>query len=187
MIRCPVDEQVPIPTPNSTHHDIYERARAACAAAGLLMENGYVEPQVDIEATGYNIKKKLLKLHNDNDVDFSDESSTATGALMVRSILEDYLSPIVREAQDLRNYVTNKLIIESDNADPKVRIKALELLGKIKGVDLFTEHSEVTVHNKSDSELVSVLKAKLSKLANVSDAVVIEPPPKPVKSIDVDL
>lgn len=187
MIPCPIDEQVPIPTPNTKHRDIYERARAACETAEVMSKNGYKQPPVDIESVGYNIKKKLLKMHAVEDTDFSEESSTYTGAMMVRCILEDYLAPIVREAQDLRYYVTNRLIIESDSADPRIRIKALELIGKIKGVDLFSEHSEVTVHNKSDTELVSVLKAKLAKLANVTDAVVIDQPPEPKKTLDTDL
>ena len=49
--------------------------------------------------------------------------------------------------------VTNKLLLESENDDPRIRIRALELLGKISDVGLFAEKSRVTlnapVHGRS--------------------------------------
>ena len=101
--------------------------------------------------------------------------STPGGAYFVRSILQEYDMEIVHEAKSLRHYVTNKLIIESDNNDARIRMKALELLGKISDVGLFAERSEITVTNRSTSELEEVLKSKLKKLmgaSEVQDAVV---------------
>ena len=37
--------------------------------------------------------------------------------------------------------VTNKLVLESENPDPRIRMRALELLGKISDVGLFSEKS----------------------------------------------
>ena len=106
----------------------------------------------------------------------------------MRSILQEYDMQVVHEAKTLRHYVTNKLIVESDNMDARIRMKALELLGKISDVGLFSERTEVTVTNKSTSELEDVLKSKLKKLmggAEVQDAVILPAGELPSKPIDL--
>ena len=80
--------------------------------------------------------------------------------------LKRFSHNIVEDASQVRNYVTNKLLEESENPDPRIRIKALELLGKISDVGLFAEKREVTVTHKSNDELRDALRAKLSKLVN---------------------
>jgi hypothetical protein len=67
--------------------------------------------------------------------------------------------------------VTNKLILESDNPDPKVRIRALELLGKISDVGLFSERTEVLITHQSTDELKQTLRDKLNKLRAKRDVV----------------
>jgi hypothetical protein len=46
------------------------------------------------------------------------------------------------DALQARNFITNKLIELADNGDPKIELKALELLGKHSDIGLFTERSE---------------------------------------------
>jgi hypothetical protein len=65
--------------------------------------------------------------------------------------------------------VTNKLIEETENPDPRVRIRALELLGKISDVGLFTEKTEVTITHRTTDELRESLRSKLAKLVNPAD------------------
>jgi len=79
--------------------------------------------------------------------------------------------------------VTNKLIEETENPDPRIRIRALELLGKISDVGLFAEKSEVTVTHQTTDDLKDTLREKLSRLVNpeVEDAVVLD-----ADAIDVD-
>ena len=81
--------------------------------------------------------------------------------------------------------VTNKLVLETENPDAKVRIRALELLGKISDVGLFAEKSEVTITHQSTDDLKAKLRKKLEKLTQndeeVEDVVVIEG-----ESFDVD-
>ena len=86
--------------------------------------------------------------------------------------LKTFSENIVEDAQQVRTYVTNKLLEETDNPDPRIRIKALELLGKISDVGLFAEKSEVTVTHKTSDELRDSLRAKLSKLVNPADDVI---------------
>jgi hypothetical protein len=67
----------------------------------------------------------------------------------------------------IRTYVTNKLIEESTNPDAKIRMRSLELLGKIGDVGLFIERSEVTVKHKTTIELQASIKERISKLLQV--------------------
>ena len=84
----------------------------------------------------------------------------------------------MESAKQLRNLVTNKLILESENPDPRVRMRAIELLGKISDVGLFTEKSEVTITHQTTDDLKEKLRGKLARLVNpqpeVEDARVIE-------------
>ena len=73
--------------------------------------------------------------------------------------------------------VTNKLVLESENPDPRIRMRALELLGKISDVGLFSEKSEVTITHQSTDDLREKLKGKLEKLVAgevVEEAVVVD-------------
>ena len=88
---------------------------------------------------------------------------------------------VVESALHIRHLVTNKLLIESDNPDPRVRMRALELLGKISDVGLFSEKSEITITHQSTDDLRAKLKGKLEKLVIgevIEDAVILD--------IDVD-
>ena len=105
--------------------------------------------------------------------------------ILTDSILNEFGRSVVQNSLQIRHLVTNKLLLESENPDPRVRIRALELLGKISDVGLFAEKSEVTVTHQSTDDLREKLRSKLAKLVNpeeeVEEAVVING-----ESIDVD-
>ena len=67
-------------------------------------------------------------------------------------------------------------MLESENPDPRVRIRALELLGKISDVGLFAEKSEVTITHQSTEDLRLKLRSKLARLVNpdIEDVVIID-------------
>jgi hypothetical protein len=71
---------------------------------------------------------------------------------------------VVDHAVEVRHLVTNKLLEESQNPDPRIRIRALELLGKVSDVGLFTEKYEVTVTHQTTDDLRHKLREKLQKL-----------------------
>ena len=71
---------------------------------------------------------------------------------------------MVNHAVEVRHLVTNKLLEESQNPDPRIRIRALELLGKVSDVGLFTEKHEVTVTHQTTEDLRHKLREKLQKL-----------------------
>ena len=179
MIECTVEEHVPIPTGVADYIDIRVKATAACASAVMLEDAGYSGPIKDEEELRFGVAEMLIAHANSKQASIDNLIDTPEGAYKVRAVLDEYDMEVVSNAKQIRNYVTNKLIIETDNMDARIRMKALELLGKLSDVGLFTERSEVTISNKSTIELENTLKSKLQKLMgdqSVSDAVLISQP-----------
>jgi hypothetical protein len=110
---------------------------------------------------------------------------TPATLLMTDRILKDFGHSVVKSATQVRYLVTNKLIEETENPDPRIRIRALELLGKVSDVGLFAEKSEVTITHQTTDDLKDKLREKLTRLVNpepeIEDAIVVEG-----KVIDVD-
>jgi len=161
--------------------DLKEKAEAACNTAQELAEHGLdLEPtkeDKDVAAalsTSYaeNPGKTSKKATNKNISKLTPASLVLTDA-----ILQEFGHSVAENAAQIRYLVTNKLLIESENQDPRIRMRALELLGKISDVGLFAEKSEVTVTHQSTDDLRAKLRSKLEKLvepAEIEDAVVIE-------------
>ena len=78
------------------------------------------------------------------------------------------------DAQQARNYITNKLLQLSDCGDPKLELKALELLGKHSDIGLFTERSEITVTHKTSTDLENSIKERIKRLLH-ADVTDVEP------------
>lgn len=95
---------------------------------------------------------------------------TPASLLITKRILDEYSHAVVQDSVQIRHMVTNKLIEEVDNPDPRVRLKALELLGKISDVGLFSEKREVTVTHQNSDDLRAKLREKLQALRDVTPA-----------------
>ena len=99
--------------------------------------------------------------------------------LKLEALLTEYDYSIIHDAQQVRTYVTNRLLEDTSDPDPKIRLRAYELLGKISDVGLFTERKEVTIKNQSTEELTDLLRSKLNRLIDgesqeIEDAVIVE-------------
>jgi hypothetical protein len=70
------------------------------------------------------------------------------------------------DIQQARTFITNKLVKMTDCGDPKIEIKALELLGKHSDIGLFTERSEITVHYNTSKGLEDSIKERIKRLMN---------------------
>ena len=64
-----------------------------------------------------------------------------------------------------------KIIQETDHPDARIRLKALELLGKVTEVALFTDRVEVKHTEMSDDELTEKIREKLSRYMGKVDIV----------------
>lgn len=163
------DLAIPFPEDNPVLANFIEKAQAACNSAELLgLDTTPSEEEKEIaENAVYQVaanpdkaNKKLAK---------SSPKMTPAVYKTVDGILKDYSHRVVENAMQIRLLVTNKLIMESENEDPKIRLRSLELLGKITDVGLFTEKSEVTITHRSSQELVTSLRAKIQKLMYPTD------------------
>ena len=162
------DLGVPI-TPDMTYLDLRERAAAACAAATSLGLD--MEPTAEDREAAH----KLVTAYAADPENTSKQVTTKRAASLrpavlqeTRHILDEWSQKIVENSIEIRHLVVNKLVKESENPDPRVRIRALELLGKISDVGLFTEKHEVTITHQTTDDLKSKLRAKLSKLRTLA-------------------
>ncbi len=91
-------------------------------------------------------------------------------ASKLATILTEYDHKVVEDAAQMRTYVTNKLIEVSNCGDTKQELRALELLGKISDVGLFSEKTEINVTHTTES-LEHSIKDKINRLmGQVHDA-----------------
>ena len=78
-------------------------------------------------------------------------------------MLTAYDWEFVHQAKELRGYTVAKLTEETSHPDARIRLKALELLGKVTEVALFSERTEIKQVGLSDAELDGELKKRLDK------------------------
>lgn len=161
------DLGVPI-SPETDITDLQERAAALCATVELLEEHGL---DVSPTSSDRDAAAALAQAYATNPEKASKVVNTARAAkltpaslLQARAILDEFGSAVARHSVEIRHLVTNKLILETDNPDPRVRIRALELLGKITDVGLFTDKTEVTVTHQSTDDLRKKLREKFNRL-----------------------
>ena len=156
--------------------DLKERAEAACNTAEKLADHGLdITPTAEDE----DIAAKLSLAYADDPEKTSKKVTTKKAAaltpasiVLTNNILQEFGHSVAESATQIRYLVTNKLLLESENADPRIRIRALELLGKISDVGLFVEKSEVTITHQSTEDLRDKLRGKLEKLVNPVDETV---------------
>lgn len=98
----------------------------------------------------------------------------------ISAMLKEYNNPIVADAAELRQVTINKLLDLSMCGDPRIEIKATELLGKVSDVGLFTEKTEITVTYNTVSDLDQMIKDKVRKMLQ-ANAIDITP-----VSLDID-
>lgn len=84
-------------------------------------------------------------------------------------LLTAYDWHFVEQAKEIRGYAVAQLIEETKHPDAKIRLRALELLGKVTEVALFTDRVEVKKMDLSDAELEDRIKEKLERMAKIID------------------
>ena len=165
-IGIPYDPNVPV-------LDLRERAMAACQTAkdleGFGLDLTTNEEDNEVAAILAEAYAKDPEATSKQVTDNRFAKLTPASLVLAGSILDEFGQLVVRNSVQLRYMVTNKLILESDNPDARVRLRALEMLGKISDVGLFTEKKEVTINHSSTEELRASLKNKLSRLISPDD------------------
>ena len=85
------------------------------------------------------------------------------------AMLTQYDWDFVNQAKELRGYVVAKLLEDSKSPDARHRLRALEMLGKVTEVGLFTERVHITKVDLTDEALEKRIKDKLDKFRHVID------------------
>ena len=177
VMNCLPDSSIPLHiADNIPYKDLHAVAKAACETIKLLKEEG-----LEVKSTPadkIHAEKTLHQIADPSLTPSKTKNQTANlpqtlgGIAHLQQILGEFDKKVVQSAVQLRIYVTNRLIQESADPDPKIRIRALELLGRISDVGLFTDRTEVTINHRSTTDLESKLKEKLQKLLNNTPATV---------------
>lgn len=160
-----IDLGVPLPTPGRNVIDLRERAVAACNTARTLEALGF---QFDYPTDeDMSAAANLVEQYAEDPTKASKGANTLptpSSLIMVGNILDEFGRTVVKSAIHIRNLVTNKLLLETENDDARIRLRALELLGKLSDVGLFTEKSEVTITHRTTDELRDSLRSKLQAM-----------------------
>lgn len=165
--HVPIIERVPItPLPALSER---ERIRVAAITAIAEIQLG---AEVEVTEEDRNLARQIMM---DGRRVTKAELAKPAVILHLEALLESYDYDVVQDAKRLRAYVTNRLLEESNNPDPKIRLRALENLGKISDVGLFVERRELVVSQKSEQELEAELKERLSQLLNPEDVIDVTP------------
>ena len=169
----PFDDDPDIVEDNRRSVDIAFNTIEALIAAGALMPEVTDEDSRkahEIMATG-----KALNV---------SRASPGT-VIKLEAMLTEYDHEFLNATKRFENYITNKILLETGDEDPKVRLKALELLGKRRGVNLFSDQLEVTIKSKPSEEIEErlnrVLGQYLDKQEDIEDVEELD-----LLSIDLD-
>ena len=107
-------------------------------------------------------KQKLMQL------DLPEEIKAAVGMVTA------YQWKFVEQAEELRSMAVANIVKEVQHPDARIRLKALELLGKVTEVALFTDRVQIKNEDVTDEELDARIKEKLGRYMGAVDVVDVE-------------
>lgn len=166
----------PLPDDFDSEEPTIDAIRIKVAAATMKVLN---EAGANIPVSSAEKKEAEALFKNFTNPESTDKITTAQNKSLsvpatvqhLYAMLSDYDHQVVQEAVQLRRFITNKLIEDAGLADPRHRLKALELLGKISDVGLFAEKTEITVKNLTNEDLELQIKSKLYKILGQTSAI----------------
>lgn len=158
-----------------------DRAKAACKTILELVESGAEMPEMDD-----SVSQEAHKLFA-AEKPISVAKTPPAAILKLEALLSSYDHEFLDAQRRITNFVTNRLMEETENEDAGKRLKALELLGKKVG--MFSDRMEVTVKQKPAEEIEAELARLLERY--VSDAIPVEAKEveddKPLSPLEIDL
>lgn len=183
IVVVPTSHDIPlIQDVQGTPAEIAARAEAFFRTAEFLSESG-----AEIEV-GEDDRAEARAIFNDGGTTPNVVPSTSAVAIHLKALITEYDHRVLESNIQARTYIVNRLLdISNPNkaepAKPNEQLKALELLGKVSEIGLFTERIEVNINNKSTEELETELVETLSRYMGQA----IPANPKKDAILDVDL
>jgi hypothetical protein len=177
----PTSEDVPLITEiEGLPADIAARGEAFFKTAAFLSDAG-----ADIEVKEKD-REESRAIFSGADEAPSTPTSSAV-AMHLKALVNEYDHQVLESNIQARQYIVNRLLDISDprnETKPMEQLKALELLGKVSEIGLFTERVEVNINHKSTEELEAELVKTLSRYVN--PVKIIENSKSPALNIDLD-
>jgi len=156
----PTTEDIPLITEvQGLPADIAARGEAFFKTAAFLSDAG-----ADIEVTE-KVREESRAIFSGSD-QAPDTPTSSAVALHLKALVNEYDHQVLESNIQARQYIVNRLLDLSDPAKetkPMEQLKALELLGKVSEIGLFTERVEVNINHKSTEELEAELVKTLSR------------------------
>jgi hypothetical protein len=158
-----------------------DRAKAACDTIFALINAGAEVPEPteedSLQAHALFAAERPIKV-----------SKTPPAVILkLEALLTSYDHEFLDAQRRITNYVTNRLLEETENEDAGKRLKALEMLGRKVG--MFSDRLEVTVKQKPiqeiEQELGRLLDRYLGEAIPIEAKEVENTPPNP-SEIDLD-
>jgi len=84
------------------------------------------------------------------------------------AMLTQYQWNFVAQAAELRSMAVSKIVAETDSPNASIRLRALQMLGNVTEVALFTERVEVKKTVQDSSEIEALIREKLMKFAKIA-------------------
>lgn len=166
-----VEPESGIPFPFDTTPEEIEQFRDRAKAAVETIKE-IIALGGEVEVTEENRNTARSAVSESTPLRISEKNA---GTLIhLEAILGEYDKELLNAATRMRTYVTNKLLLETIDEDARIRLKALELLGKTSAVGLFSDRLEVNVTHRTveqvDQELEGMLEKYLGPVDEVPDA-----------------
>ena len=178
-----IDPNIPLPAnaaealpPMSPKEELEVRARTIKLIADL--QGKPIHPSDKDKDEARALAKKMVEDPKGH-IQFSNYKNETLAYLA--GMVSQYDQMIVRDLADLKIFVVNKLVEQTESGNAKDVIAALKALGEVDGVDAFKRRSELTVQIKPIDQVEKDLLAKLEKLerftkyADAQDIIDVEP------------
>lgn len=100
-----------------------------------------------------------------------------------KEFLKQYAVEYEHSPARIRVALMNKLLELANSGDPKAELKAIELIGKMSDIGVFTERTEITVTHKNSKELENSIREKLERIvqARIPQGKIIDVTATPIK------
>jgi len=148
---------------------------AKVKTADWLKDLGLDDEEIETKADAQAARKSFASLVTGQSVATTQQALTSVKAPAavqhLVGMLTAYDWAFVEQAKELRGFAVAKILEEVEHPDARIRLKALDMLGKVTEVALFTERVEVKKTEMTDVELETRIKDKLNRFMGVIDVV----------------
>lgn len=137
----------------------------------LELDDDEIETKAEAEAARKSFASLVTGQSTANTQQALANIKTPVAVQHLVGMLTAYDWAFIEQARELRGYAVAQILEEVKHPDARIRLKALQMLGTVTEVALFTERVEVKKETMSDVELETRIKEKLNRFMGVIDVV----------------